>query len=137
MTLMQWGNITRRLRIFLRRRWWPQVIIILAIWALCDLAARRLALPIPGGVIGLGALLLALETRLVSVRLFHRGAAGLLTHLILFFVPAMLAVVNHRELLSLTGLKLLTAVFLGTPLVMLGTAAVVEIAYRREASRAR
>jgi len=107
------------------------------IWAVCDLGARNLHLPLPGSVIGLAAVLLALEMRLISIRWLRRGASKLLANLVLFFVPAMLAVVNHRELMSSTGLKLLAAVFIGTPLVIIGTAAAIEIAFRMESSRER
>jgi len=46
-------------------------------------------------------------------------------------------VVNHRELISLTGLKLIIAVLIGTPLVMIGTAVVVEIGFRLQPIRER
>jgi len=117
-------------RVQLRRRWWLQAALLGGIWLACDAAARMLKLPVPGSILGLAVVLLALETRILSLHWFRRGASGLLSHLILFFVPAMLAVVNHRELFSGTGLKLLAAVLIGTPIVMIGTAAVVEIGFR-------
>jgi holin-like protein len=129
--LLRWS------RIHLRRLWWLQAILLGLIWLLCDQLTRALRLPLPGSVVGFGLLLLALETRLLSVAWLRRGATGLLAHLVLFFVPTMLAVVNHRELLSATGLKLLAVVLLGTPLVILGTAAVVEIGFRWEENRDR
>ncbi len=108
------------------------MLLLGAVWFLCELLVRRFGLPIPGSILGLVAVVVALETRLISLRWVRRGAAGLLAHLMLFFVPAMLAVVNHRELMSATGLKLLLAILVGTPLVMIGTAAVVEIGFRLE-----
>lgn len=105
------------------------------IWLACDAAARMMKLPIPGSILGLALVLLALETQVLSLHWFRRGASGLLSHLILFFVPAMLAVVNHRELFSATGLKLLAAVLIGTPIVMIGTAVVVEMGFRIGAGR--
>lgn len=117
-------------RVHLRRRWWLQAALLGGIWFACAVAAKAMKLPIPGSILGLVVLLLALETRVFSLHWFRRGASGLLSHLILFFVPAMLAVVNHRELFSATGLKLLAAVLIGTPIVMVGTAAVVEIGFR-------
>ena len=110
---------------------------LIAIWFLSDTLVKRLHLPIPGSIVGLFVLLLALESRLVSVAWFRRGASGLLGHLVLFLAPAMLAVVNHRELLSMTGVKLLAAVLIGTPLVMVGTAVVVEVGFRIQAYRER
>jgi holin-like protein len=105
-------------------------LLFCSIWWVCDLISRQVHSPLPGSILGLAILLLALEMRLFTAGWFRRGASKLLAHLILFFVPAMLAVVNHRELISSTGLKLLAAVLVGTPLVMIGTAAVVELGFR-------
>lgn len=128
---------SRRIGVYFRRWWWLQATALLAIWFLSDALVRKLQLPIPGSVVGLFILLLALESRLVSVTWFRRGASGLLSHLILFLAPAMLAIVNHRELLSMTGVKLLAAVLIGTPLVMASTAVVVEVGFRLQARRER
>lgn len=117
-------------RIQLRRRWWLQAALLGLIWAVCEWTARRWSLPVPGSILGLAVVLLALESGMISLGWLRRGASGLLAHLMLFFVPAMLAVLNHRELISATGLKLLAAILVGTPLVMAGTAAVVEIGFR-------
>lgn len=127
---MQSERLIRLARAQFRRRWWLQVPCFGLIWAGSDLAVRQWQLPIPSGVLGLAMLLLMLEAGIFSVGWFRRGAARLLAHLVLFFVPAMLAVVNHGELMSATGLKLLAAVLIGTPLVMLGTALVVEAGFR-------
>ncbi|HEY5893386.1 MAG TPA: CidA/LrgA family protein [Chthoniobacterales bacterium] len=118
-----------------RKWWWLQVAALIAIWFLSDALVRKLHLPIPGSVMGLFLLLLALELGLVPVTWFRRGAAGLLAHLILFLAPAMLAIVNHGELLSMIGVKLLAAVLIGTPLVMASTAMIVEIGFRLQARR--
>jgi len=126
----------RRLRAQFARQWGLQVMLLLAIWALSEGMVRALHLPIPGGIVGMGLLLVALECGVISVRWFRHGASRLLSHLILFLIPAMLAVVNHHELASMTGLKLLAAVLIGTPLVMVGTAAVVEAGFRLRVCRA-
>ncbi|HEY5769697.1 MAG TPA: CidA/LrgA family protein, partial [Terrimicrobium sp.] len=120
-----------------RQSRWLQAAALIAIWFLSDALVKRLHLPVPGSVVGLFILLLALESNLVSVSWFRRGASGLLGHLILFLTPAMLAVVNHRELLSIIGVKLLVAVLIGTPLVMVSTALVVEIGFRLQSCRER
>ncbi|MGC3989211.1 MAG: CidA/LrgA family protein [Chthoniobacteraceae bacterium] len=122
--------LLRRIAIYARRHWWPQVLALLVLWGLGNMLSRCFGWPIPGSIVGLFGLLFLLESGLVSLRWFRKGAARLLTHLVLFLVPAMLAVVNHRELLDATGFKLLAAILIGTPLVMLGTALVVEVGFR-------
>jgi len=83
----------------------------------------------------MGVVLLALEMGWVSRESLQSGASSLLGNLVLFFVPAMLGVVEHRELVSIEGVKLLAAVLIGTPLVMIGTAAVVEVGFRLRKNR--
>ncbi|HEY5705188.1 MAG TPA: CidA/LrgA family protein [Terrimicrobiaceae bacterium] len=120
----------RHARFHFRRRWWIQALALFALWALCEAFVGTLHVPVPGSIVGLGVLLLTLELRWISADWFQRGASGLLGNFILFLIPTMLAVVNHRELVSLAGLKLLVVVMIGTLLVMISTAAVVEVGFR-------
>lgn len=103
---------------------------MIAIWAVADAARGWLGLPVPGSVIGLFVVWLLLEFRVIPLAYIEHGADSLLNHLVIFFVPAMLALVGHPELLSLTGVKLFAAILLGTVVVMCGTAVVIEIGFR-------
>lgn len=120
----------KRGRIVFRRSPWLQAALVVAIWWGCDGAVRALGLPIPAGIIGLGLLLLALGSGKVSAGWLRRGTTGLLDHMLLFFVPACMALLDHPELLGTTGLKLLAVIALGTVLVMAGTALTVEACFR-------
>lgn len=88
------------------------------------------SIPLPGGVIGFIVLVACLYGGAVSPKWFSKGASGLLDHLALFFVPAMVALVGRSELVGLLGVKLLLVVLTGTILVMGGTALIVEIGFR-------
>ncbi|EIP96761.1 putative effector of murein hydrolase LrgA [Opitutaceae bacterium TAV1] len=125
----------RRWRIFVRRNRWVQAAGLFVLWWLCEQAVRALGVPVPGAIIGLALLLALLASGRFPQTWVRRGATGLLDHLMLFFVPAMLALLDHRELFSLTGLKLLGVVMVGTLLVMTGTATVVELSLRRRLKR--
>lgn len=129
-----WFSIVR-LKVLARRNRWVQVGLLIALWLLADRLTAHFHVPIPGSVVGLLAMWAVLETKLVSSVWFERGADSLLDHLMLFFVPAMLGLVDHRELMSLLGLKLLAAILAGTLLVMAGTALVVELGLRWSAAR--
>jgi holin-like protein len=95
-------------------------------WWVCDGAARRLGLPVPGSILALALVLgLLLSGRLRPARVRH-GAAGLLDHMVLFFVPAVMALLDHPEWLGLVGLKVLLVIILSTLAVMAGTAWVVD-----------
>ena len=58
------------------------------------------------------------------------GAKGLLNHMLLFFVPAVITLRDHAELVSPLGLKLLAVIVAGIVSVMLGTALIVELSVR-------
>ncbi len=101
-----------------------------------DWLARALAWPLPGSVLGLCLLLALLASGVMPARAFRSGAELLMSNLLLFFVPPMLALVERPELLSATGAKLVAAVLIGTVVVMGGTALAVELSLRRDAHAA-
>jgi holin-like protein len=114
----------------LRRNRWLQAVALIGLWWCCQWLVRVLALPAPAGVVGMAVLLaLLLSGRLPSAWV-RRGATGFLDHMVLFFVPAFMALLNHRELLGLEGLKILTVILVSTLVVMVGTALVVELCMR-------
>ncbi|PTY02124.1 CidA/LrgA family protein [Opitutaceae bacterium EW11] len=109
---------------------WIQLAALIVLSAGANALTRVLGLPVPGSIVGLFLLLGLLLSGAVPVAWFSQGARGLLDHLMLFFVPAMLGLVDHPELVGPLGFKLLLAVFVGTPAVMVGTALVVEAGFR-------
>ena len=80
---------------------------------------------------GLLVLLALLASPRVDARLFARGAHWLIGEMLLFFVPAVMAVTQHHELLGSVGLKLLGAIVGGTVTVMAGTALAVDYCVTR------
>lgn len=123
-------RLARVLHIQMQRSRAAQVVALAAVWLVGNQISRGLGLPFPGAIVGLGlmlALFVSGWVRPVSVR---RGARFLIGEMLLFFVPAVLAVMDHAEWLSVTGLKLFAAVMLGTLTVMLGTALAVDLSYR-------
>jgi len=113
-----------------------QVGCLIGLWWLCEGVVRVLHLPVPGGVLGLAVLVGLLATGVMPARWLARGASRLLDHLLLFFVPATMTMLNHRELLGVTGLKVLAVILVGVCSVMAGTALVVEWHCRMRARHA-
>jgi holin-like protein len=112
-----------------------QIALLLAFW-LAGVATVRIAdLPIPGGIAGMVILLALLSSRRISVLSMRRGAEWFLADMLLFFVPAVLAVLNHRELFGLLGLKILIVIFVSTLAVMAVTAFTVDLLYRWRSNR--
>ncbi|VDC33764.1 CidA/LrgA family protein [Pseudogemmobacter humi] len=115
-----------------------QVLTVFAFWLLGEAVTRLGGIPLPGGIIGLGLLLFLLIMRRISSLSIRRGAGWFLSDMLLFFVPAVLAVLDHPELFGLTGLKILFVILTSTALVMLATAFTVDRCWKylghREAS---
>ncbi len=118
------------LRSWLRRSRVLQICLLVLFSLLGQALAQVLGLPVPGGVIGMALVLLLLATRRLRVLNVHRGASWLLGEMLLFFVPAVMSLLDHREFLGLLGLKLLAVILLGTALVMTGTALTIDLCYR-------
>ena len=127
---MPLAKLLLTLRRTLQRSRWLQVAALGAFWALGEAFARRLALPVPGGILGLFAVLGLLASGWIQPSLVRRGARWLMAEMLLFFVPAVMALLDHRELVGLLGLKLLAVVLLGTLCVMCTTALTIETCFR-------
>lgn len=122
--------ITIRTRRALRRSRSTQIGFIVLFWLAGEGFVRLTGLPVPGSIIGLGLMLATLASRRVSLFSLRRGAQWFLAEMLLFFVPAVLAVLDHREFLGLVGLKVLAIIFAGTAIVMLVTGFTVELCMR-------
>jgi holin-like protein len=118
------------LRLALRRSRVLQIALIVLFALLGQVLAKALGLPVPGGVIGMALVLALLATRRLRVRNVHRGASWLLAEMLLFFVPAVMSLLDHREFLGMLGVKLLVVILLGTAMVMAGTALTIDLCYR-------
>ncbi|RDV00066.1 CidA/LrgA family protein [Trinickia dinghuensis] len=109
-----------------------QSALLAAVWFVADFASRHLDLPIPGSVVGLGVLLVALLTGGIRPRWVKAGADWLLSELLLFFVPAAVAVVQYGGLFKSDGWRLALVVICGTLTVLVAVAFTVDQAVRLE-----
>jgi holin-like protein len=109
-----------------------QSTALAAIWAVADFVARTLSLPIPGGVVGLAALLALLFCGGVAPRWVKAGADWLLSDMLLFFIPAAVAAVQYGGLFMQDGWRLVLVVVAGTLMVMVAVAFAVDRAARLE-----
>jgi holin-like protein len=114
-----------------------QIGVLGGFWLLGEAVSRKLALPVPGGILGLFGVLALLAGGWLRPASVRRGARWLLAEMLLFFVPAVMAVLDHREFLGVLGLKLLAVVVLGTITVMGSTALAVDAGFHWEARHAR
>lgn len=106
-----------------------------ALWGLGTLLANYFAWPVPGGVVGLVMLLLLLAARLVEPEWLQGGVRLLLGEMLLFFIPALLSLLDYGPLLRQEGVRILLAILLSTVLTMVATALAVDWMFRRRGRR--
>lgn len=114
-----------------------QIALLAAIWLLADIAVRTLHLPLPANLTGMLLLLVCILLGVVKAQWFSDGARWLLAEMLLFFVPAVVAVVNYQELLLQEGWRIMVVLIVSTVLVLGTTALVVDRVYRLELKLAR
>ncbi len=87
---------------------------------------------IPPGIIGLVLLWALLMMNVINVKLIQDGASFSIAFLTLFFIPSTVGVVEYPELLTLSGLLLVLAVFVSTVIVIVVTGKVSQFIERKE-----
>jgi holin-like protein len=106
------------------------MLAALAALLVCQLAGeaivRAAGLPLPGPVVGMALLFLAMLTRAPLPKEIGSTADGLLKHLSLLFVPAGVGVVQNLHALGNEGLRLIAVVVLGTIIALAVTALTFE-----------
>jgi holin-like protein len=98
---------------------------LLAAQSLGEGIARLTHAPLPGPVIGLVILLLALNFSFVQAPV-QAAAEALLTHLSLLFVPVGVGVMVHTGLIAEYGVRMLVAIVLSTWIGLAVTALVLR-----------
>lgn len=86
---------------------------------------------IPGSVIGMILLFLLLSTNILKVSWIEEGAQVIIRHMILFFIPATVGIINYFGLFSGRGFLLIVIVLISTVLVMVGSGLVGQSLARR------
>jgi holin-like protein len=107
-----------------------ELAILLVIYLLGCQLASWLAWPIPGGVIGLALLLLVFALGWVKPAALQLGAGLLMAEMLLFFIPALMSLLDYGGLLREDGWRILLVIGVSTLMVMLVTAFTVEWACR-------
>ncbi|WP_456026004.1 CidA/LrgA family protein [Pseudomonas capeferrum] len=107
-----------------------ELVVLLAIYFLGTQLAVWLALPIPGGVVGLGLLLATFATGLVKPAALQLGAGVLMAEMLLFFIPALMSLLDYGGLVRNDGWRILLVIGFSTLSVMLVTAFTVEMVCR-------
>ena len=104
---------------------------ILGICVFGEIIQRVLKLPLPGSVIGMIILFLALYFKVIKVEMLKEISSFLLDHLAFFFIPAGVGLLSYTEVLKANGLAIGGISIVTTILVALVTGGTIEIFKRR------
>ncbi|MCU1729277.1 CidA/LrgA family protein [Pseudomonas sp. 7P_10.2_Bac1] len=107
-----------------------EITVLLAIYFLGSQIAAWLHVPIPGGVMGMALLLLAFALGWVKPATLQLGAGVLMAEMLLFFIPALMSLLDYGALVRNEGWRILLVIGISTVLVMIVTAFTVEAVCR-------
>lgn len=107
-----------------------ELSILLALFLLGGQLSSWLGWPIPGGVMGLALLLLLFACGVLKPATLQAGAGWLMAEMLLFFIPALMSLLDYGGLLRSDGWRILLVIAVSTLLVMVVTAVTVELVCR-------
>lgn len=108
--------------------------LLLAFQLAGELLTALLGLPLPGPVLGMALLFMALLIKGGPSESLKSTSNGILKNLSLLFIPAGTGVLLHLNRLADDWLPLLASVFLSTALAMMTTALVIKLLYKPKPS---
>lgn len=111
-----------------------QIIIMVVIWIILDAIQHILELPLPASVLGLFILLTLLRTHIMPIGYVEQGGNFLLKHMLLFFIPPVVGLIQYVDILLQNGIEILIAIIIGTFMVMFSSKLTVQILMRSESN---
>ncbi len=109
-----------------------QVAALAVIFIAADWIARHALSGFPASVLGLALLLILLAAGIVPRGWLADGARWLLSEMLLFFIPAVIGVIQYPNLVREHGLAILAVIVGSTFCVMAATALAVDLTWRLE-----
>ncbi|SIR31084.1 CidA/LrgA family protein [Pseudomonas putida] len=107
-----------------------ELAVICALFLLGGQIASWLGWPIPGGVMGLALLLILFASGVLKPAMLQLGAGWLMAEMLLFFIPALMSLLDYGALIREEGWRILLVIAVSTLMVMIVTAMTVEIVCR-------
>ena len=112
-----------------------QVLLYAGLFVFAQYLVVWLHLPLPANLVGMVLMLALIVCRVVPLKWVRAGAHWLLAEMLLFFIPAVVAVVNYTQLLLVDGWRIFAVIAISTLMVLGTTAWVVDKVYSYELSR--
>lgn len=99
-----------------------QVLLYAGLFVFAEYLVDWLNLPLPANLVGMVLMLTLILCRALPLSWVRAGARWLLAEMLLFFVPAVVAVVNYAQLLMVDGWRIFAVIALSTLMVLGATA---------------
>ena len=109
-----------------------QLVLLCAIYWIGNKVVLLAGLPIPGNVVGIVLLYSLLNLGVIRLEFVQDAADFLLRHLVFFFIPVAVDLMNWGGLFYKYGLLLALAIFVSTILTFLGTGFIAQWLQRGE-----
>ena len=109
-----------------------QVVLYAGLFIFAQYLVSWLHLPLPANLVGMILMLALIVCRILPLQWVRAGARWLLAEMLLFFIPATVAVVQYPQLMGSIGLRIVLVILLSTVLVMTVTSLVVDAGYKFE-----
>lgn len=109
-----------------------QLALLCAIYWIGNKVVLLAGLPIPGNVVGIVLLYSLLNLGVIRLEFVQDAADFLLRHLVFFFIPVAVDLMNWGGLFYKYGLLLALAIFVSTILTFLGTGFIAQWLQRGE-----
>jgi len=103
-----------------------QLALLIVIYQVGNLVVRWTGLPIPGNVVGILLLYALLNLGLIPLEYVQDAADFLLRHLVFFFIPVAVDLMNWGGVFYRYGLMLALAIITSTVLTFLGTGFIAQ-----------
>ncbi|AAN70199.1 MULTISPECIES: CidA/LrgA family protein [Pseudomonas] len=107
-----------------------ELAVLCALFLLGGQIASWLGWPIPGGVMGLALLLILFASGVLKPAMLQLGAGWLMAEMLLFFIPALMSLLDYGALIREEGWRILLVIAVSTLIVMIVTAMTVEMVCR-------
>lgn len=108
-----------------------QVGLLTLFWLAGNKLVSLLHWRVPGNVMGMLLLLLLLQLKVIRLEWVEAGTNWLLGDMLLFFVPAAVGVIQYKELMASSGVRILLVIAVSTLAVMACTGLAAEWLVRR------
>jgi holin-like protein len=109
-----------------------QLAVLSGIYLVGNWIARQSGLPVPGNVLGIVLLYALLNFGVIRLEHVQEAADFLLRHLVFFFIPVAVDLMNWGGVFLRYGLKLALVIGISTVLTFLGTGGIAQWLQRDE-----